>query len=139
MMSTEVSIKDAAAQLKISEQRARTLCRQGLLEARKIGNSWTILQKSIDTYGLVSGHIIAEDRPAYNISAIARKPIALSFFSGAMGLDVGIEKAGFHVRLACEVDKYCRQTRALNRRATALLGERTAHTDDGGRSAGGPT
>src|SRR5690554_1398249 len=108
-MGTGVSIKDAAAQLKISEQRARTLCRQGELESRKIGNSWVILQKSIDTYGLVSGHRIAEDHPAYNVSTTARKPIALSFFSGAMGLDLGIEKAGFHVRLACEVDKYCRQ------------------------------
>src|SRR5690625_1737311 len=137
MMSTEVSIKDAAAQLKISEQRARTLCRQGLLEARKIGNSWTILQKSIDTYGLVSGHIIAEDRPAYNISAIARKPIALSFFSGAMGLDLGIEKAGFHVRLACEVDKYCRQTIALNRPDTALLGDINDYTAEDVRRAAG--
>ena len=30
------------------------------------------------------------------------------FFSGAMGLDLGIEKAGFEIRLACESDKYCR-------------------------------
>lgn len=136
-MSTEVSIKDAAAQLMISEQRARTLCRQGLLEARKIGNSWVILQKSIDTYGLVSGHIIAEDQPAYNISATARKPIALSFFSGAMGLDLGIEKAGFHVRLACEVDKYCRQTIALNRPDTALLGDINDYTAEDVRKAAG--
>ncbi len=42
-------------------------------------------------------------------------PIALSFFSGAMGLDLGIERAGFDIRLACEFDKYCRQTIALNK------------------------
>ncbi len=40
-----------------------------------------------------------------------------------MGLDLGIEKAGIEVRLACEVDKYCRQTIALNRPDTALLGD----------------
>lgn len=136
-MGTEVSIKDAAAQLKISEQRARTLCRQGVLESRKIGNSWVILQKSIDTYGLVSGHRIAEDHPAYNVSATARKPIALSFFSGAMGLDLGIEKAGFHVRLACEVDKYCRQTIALNRPDTALLGDINDYAAEDVRRAAG--
>ena len=136
-MGTEVSIKDAAAQLKISEQRARTLCRQGVLESRKIGNSWVILQKSIDTYGLVSGHRTAEDHPAYNVSATASKPIALSFFSGAMGLDLGIEKAGFHVRLACEVDKYCRQTIALNRPDTALLGDINDYTAEDVRRAAG--
>ncbi|MDB2353087.1 DNA cytosine methyltransferase [Luminiphilus sp.] len=53
------------------------------------------------------------------------KPIALSFFSGAMGLDLGVEKAGFEVRLACEFDKFCRQTIALNRPSTALLGDIT--------------
>ena len=39
-----------------------------------------------------------------------------------MGLDLGLEKAGFEVRLACEIDKFCRQTIALNRPDTALLG-----------------
>lgn len=54
----------------------------------------------------------------------AKKPlIALSFFSGAMGLDQGIERAGFEVRLACEVDKFCRQTIALNRPKIALIGD----------------
>ena len=48
-------------------------------------------------------------------------PIALSFFSGAMGLDIGIEQAGFEVALACENDKYCRQTIEGNRPDVALL------------------
>nr|WP_279496620.1 DNA cytosine methyltransferase [Aeromonas veronii] len=57
-----------------------------------------------------------------------KKPIALSFFSGAMGLDLGIEKAGFNIRLACEVDKYCRQTINLNRPNAALLGDINNYT-----------
>ena len=40
-----------------------------------------------------------------------------------MGLDLGIEKAGFDVRLACEFDKFCRQTIALNRPSMALIGD----------------
>ncbi|HOY21735.1 MAG TPA: DNA cytosine methyltransferase [Cellvibrio sp.] len=123
-MSTEISIKEAALQLDISEQRVRTLCRQGDLKSRKVGNTWLIAPDSINRYGLKTAHTIAEDHPAYNVSSISsQKPIALSFFSGAMGLDLGMEKAGFHVRLACEVDKYCRQTIALNRPNTALLGD----------------
>jgi len=38
------------------------------------------------------------------------KPIMLSFFSGAMGLDIGLEKAGFKIKLACEIDPYCQRT-----------------------------
>ena len=52
-----------------------------------------------------------------------KKPIALSFFSGAMGLDIGLENSGFDVKLACESDKYCRQTIALNRPNMALIGD----------------
>jgi DNA (cytosine-5)-methyltransferase 1 len=40
-----------------------------------------------------------------------------------MGLDQGIEQAGFNVLLACEFDKYCRQTIALNKPNIALLGD----------------
>lgn len=118
-MSTEISIKDAAKQLKISEQRVRTLCRQSELVSKKFGNSWVVNSKSLDEYGLRTSHTIAEDHPAYNIKN--KKPIALSFFSGAMGLDLGIEKSGFDIRLACEVDKFCRQTIALNKPDAALL------------------
>lgn len=74
---------------------------------------------SLKEYGLKTAHTIAQDHPAYNVAD--KKPIALSFFSGAMGLDLGIEKAGFDIRLACEVDKFCRQTIALNKPNSALL------------------
>ena len=58
-----------------------------------------------------TSHMIAENHASYTVPGRSKnKPIALSFFSGAMGLDIGIEKAGFDVRLACEIDKYCRQT-----------------------------
>ena len=40
---------------------------------------------------------------------------ALSFFSGAMGLDIGLEKAGIEVILACESEKFIRETIKLNR------------------------
>jgi DNA (cytosine-5)-methyltransferase 1 len=123
-VSTNISIKDASLQHKISEQRVRTLCRQGKITAEKIGNTWIIERKSLNKYKLLSAHRVAEDRPSYHANIQEQqKPIALSFFSGAMGLDLGIEKAGFNIRLACEVDKFCRQTIALNRPNTALLGD----------------
>ncbi len=58
------------------------------------------------------------------------KPIALSFFSGAMGLDLGIERAGFDIRLVCEFDKYCRQTIALNKPDLPVLDDINRQTTD---------
>ncbi len=127
-MGTEVPISDAVAILGVSEQRVRTLCRDGLLQARKVGVSWLIDHQSILQYGLLTGHKIAEDHPTYLLKN--ERPIALSFFSGAMGLDLGIEKAGFDIRLTCEIDKYSRQTITLNRPNTALIGDITAYTPD---------
>lgn len=51
------------------------------------------------------------------------KPIALSFFSGAMGLDLGIEKAGFEILLTCEVDRFAQETIKINRPHLANLGD----------------
>ena len=40
---------------------------------------------------------------------------SLSFFSGALGLDLGLEQAGFKSVLACEIDKDARETIIANR------------------------
>lgn len=123
-MGTYISISDAAHLLNISVQHARTLCRDQELKAEKISNAWIIDRDSVTTYGLRTAHMIAEDHAAYQVeSRNKNQPIALSFFSGAMGLDLGLEKAGFDIRLACELNKYCRQTIALNRPNTALLSD----------------
>lgn len=39
----------------------------------------------------------------------------MSFFSGCLGLDLGLEKAGFRTVLACEFDKSCQQTIKRNK------------------------
>jgi DNA (cytosine-5)-methyltransferase 1 len=122
-MSTYSSVKKASEQLNVSEQRIRTLCREGSLVAEKVGSQWIIDKKSIVSYGLQSSRVIAANHVAQRVDNADSNPMALSFFSGAMGLDLGLEKAGFNVRLACEVDKYCRQTITLNRPDIALLGD----------------
>lgn len=121
-MSTLLSVDEVSKLLNVSKQRIRELCRSGELEAKKISNSWLIDSDNAAHYGLQTSHVIAEDHPTYLISKHS-KPIALSFFSGAMGLDLGLEKAGFDIKLACEFDKYCRQTIALNRPDMALIGD----------------
>jgi len=48
---------------------------------------------------------------------------ALSFFSGAMGLDLGLEAEGIHVLLASEIDPVTRQTIHANRPDMGLIGD----------------
>ena len=69
----------------------------------------------------MTAHHPAENHRSYSIRK--NMPIVLSFFSGAMGLDQGLEQVGFEIRLACEVDKYCRQTIAINKPNIALIGD----------------
>ena len=125
-MSTLLSVKEVALELSLSVQRVRELCRNGTIQAQKIGSSWTINSDFIRSYGLTTGNTVAEDHATYKVAS--RKPIALSFFSGAMGLDLGLESAGFDIRLACEVDKFCRQTIELNKPDIALLGDVNHYT-----------
>jgi DNA (cytosine-5)-methyltransferase 1 len=131
-MSTEITVSQASERLKISSQRVRTLCRQGQVAARKVGTNWLIDSNSLTRHGLTTSHQIAEDHPTYSRGARTQKvmPVALSFFSGAMGLDLGVERAGFDIRLACEFDKFCRQTISLNKPDTALIGDINEYRPD---------
>ncbi|PTS96654.1 DNA (cytosine-5-)-methyltransferase [Pedobacter sp. HMWF019] len=50
-------------------------------------------------------------------------PKILSFFSGAMGLDIGLHRAGFQTLLACEIDKPSRETILFNKPDIGLIGD----------------
>ncbi|MGL5134117.1 MAG: DNA cytosine methyltransferase, partial [Planktothrix sp.] len=54
-----------------------------------------------------------------------RKPDlkALSFFSGCMGLDLGLEREGIEILLACELDRAARKTIETNRPDLPLIGD----------------
>lgn len=129
MASTFLGIKDVSIDLCVSEQRVRTLCREGVLVSEKIGKSWIINPASLKFYKDKIEFSKVKDHEC-NLKVTKNKPIALSFFSGAMGLDLGIEKAGFDIRLTCEADKYCRQTIAINKPSVALLGDINQYTAD---------
>jgi DNA (cytosine-5)-methyltransferase 1 len=122
-----LSVYDAAAILGISEQRTRTLLRQGSIEGKQVGKTWITSEKAINNFkGLGNGQTKGktkgpEDRPRNSQEVPELK--ALSFFSGAMGLDQGLERVGIHSMLACEFDKASRQTIVANKPDIGLIGD----------------
>lgn len=130
-----ISVKDAAVKIGVSEQRARTLLRSGALEGQQLGKQWLTTDAAVEAYLESGGAKPPEDRE--RTPAPLPKIKALSFFSGAMGLDQGLEKAGIHLLLACEIDKACRRTISANRPDVALLGDVWKYSAEDIRKAAG--
>ena len=126
MKSTLIDIHKASKILQLSPQQVRNLCRSGKIKSNKIGVTWVIKEHEIRRYYDNNCCGIAEDQAVYSPSCeiiCEKKPIALSFFSGAMGLDLGLEKAGFEILSCCEVDNSCRKTILKNKKQISLIGD----------------
>ncbi len=131
MERTQLSIKEAAEQLSLTQQQVRNLCRSGKIPAEKIGNIWVIEEKDVKRHYDTNNCGNTKDKNysrANEMPIDFAKPKAMSFFSGAMGMDIGIEKAGFEVVLACETDNACRKTILENKPDIALIGDIRKHT-----------
>jgi DNA (cytosine-5)-methyltransferase 1 len=116
-----MSVAEAAKALHLSEQRIRGLAATGQLEASKIGTSWVISNKAVEELARQKGFVAPEHKPnpAKNENSLK----VLSFFTGAMGLDLGLEEAGLETILACEFDKWSRATISKNKPEIPLLGD----------------
>lgn len=122
-MESILTTKEVAEQLGYSQQYVRKLLRNGRLPGYKLGKAWAIpasdLEELDDKKALLDSKLSDKNRVASKSS----KPIALSFFSGAMGLDLGLERAGFEVILTSEIDKACKLTIKQNRPDVAIIGD----------------
>lgn len=119
--STILGVSDVAVELGISEQRVRTLFREGTIEAEQIGRQWITSEKNLLKYKKTLTRFGPSDqkRTATKLPKIK----ALSFFSGALGLDQGLEEAGIKLLLCCEFDKASRSTIVANRPNIGLIGD----------------
>jgi DNA (cytosine-5)-methyltransferase 1 len=123
-MEGTITVEEASSRLNVSYQTIRAMCRDGVVNAEKIGNLWLINESSVN-------HLDKEQKDRIRMNSYqTKKPKVLSFFSGAMGLDLGIERAGFEVILSCEVDKFCRQTIMANKPDIALIGDIRDYTPE---------
>lgn len=115
-----VGVSDVAQVLQVSEQRVRALFRSKEIPARRIGAQWITSSKSVEGYlKAMRKHGPPDQRRK---SKKLPKIRALSFFSGALGLDQGLELAGIRLLLACEFDRASRSTILANRPEIGLIG-----------------
>jgi len=124
-----LSVHDVAMQLKVTDQHIRALLRQGKINAEMVGKQWIIHQEAVDQY-VQDFNIAIEPNDHPRKTTEIPDIVALSFFSGAMGLDIGMEQGGIKALLACEFDKACRLTIDKNRPEMALVGDINNYTSD---------
>jgi DNA (cytosine-5)-methyltransferase 1 len=123
MFTGYLSVKETSEMLGYSDQYVRKLLRTGELSGKMISSRWVVASESASEYcGKEScSDLIIPDHRRRASSKPALK--ALSFFSGCMGLDLGLEREGIDVILACEVDKPARKTIETNKPDIALIGD----------------
>ena len=100
-----LSVEEMSIFLKCTPQYTRKLIRDGKIKAEQVGKTWVINSSVLDEYETIfkfCKNVPDQIRKSDEIPNI----VALSFFSGAMGLDYGIEKVGIHPLLASEIRRF---------------------------------
>lgn len=117
-----MTVSDIARKLKVTPQYVRKLISEGRLEADRIGTQWVVLPSQLEKY-ISSYDVFIEPDDHMRVSSEVPEIVALSFFSGAMGLDIGMAQGGIKALLACECNKFCRMTINANEPEIALIGD----------------
>lgn len=123
MADQYLSVKETSEILHCSEQYVRQLLQQGEIGGERISSRWIVASESVQYY-CTKAKGEGLDVPDHGRHSFSKPSLkALSFFSGCMGLDLGLEKEGIQVLLACEIDAAARKTIETNRPDIALIGD----------------
>jgi DNA (cytosine-5)-methyltransferase 1 len=123
MPNQYLSVKESSEILNCSEQYVRRLLRYGEISGERISSRWIVASESVQEY-LCKGEEANLGIPDHGRRSFSKPDLkALSFFSGCMGLDLGLEKEGIKILLACEIDSAARKTIETNRPDMALIGD----------------
>ena len=118
---------EVAKKLKVTVQSVRLLIKNGMLNAERVGNQWLTSIEDLNEY-IEKNDVVIEPDDHERLSDDIPEIVALSFFSGAMGLDIGMKNGGIDALLACEFNKACRMTIAKNKHEIGLIGDITDFT-----------
>lgn len=124
-----LTVNDVAKKLKITVQSVRLLIKNEQLKAERVENQWLISPDDLKNY-IQNYNVIIEPDDHERLSDDTPPIVALSFFSGAMGLDIGMKNGGIDALLACEFNKACRMTIAKNNPEIGLIGDITKFSAD---------
>lgn len=113
---------EVAKKLKVTPQYVRRLIKTGRLAASQLGTQWVVEPQDLQDY-IINNNILIEPDDHPRSGQTVPNIVALSFFSGAMGLDIGMKNGGISALLACEFNKYCRMTIEKNEPQIALVGD----------------
>lgn len=128
-MNALMPVGDVAKKLKVTPQYIRKLINEGKIDATRIGSQWVIDSDAIGRY-IQEHNVVIEPDDHQRVDNEVPDIIALSFFSGAMGLDIGMKNGGIKALLACEFNKYCRMTIAQNEPNMGLIGDINNYSSD---------
>lgn len=123
-----ISADDVSRVLGVSRPTVTRLVRTGELHGDRVGRQWVFDQSELESY-MAKSNLVAEPSDHALLEEVDG-PVALSFFSGALGLDLGMERAGIRARLLCENDRKCRMTIQSTRPGAALVGDISKLTAD---------
>ena len=118
---------EVAKKLKVTVQSVRLLIKNGMLNAERVGNQWLTSIEDLNEY-IEKNDVVIEPDDHERLSDDIPEIVALSFFSGAMGLDIGMKNGGIDALFACEFNKACRMTIAKNKPEIGLIGDITDFT-----------
>lgn len=124
-----LSVKETAEYLKVTPQYICQVIHKGALNAERVGKQWVITPSDIKKY-IEDNNVCIEPDDHPRKTDDLPEIVALSFFSGAMGLDIGMKKGGISAILTCEFNKYCRMTIETNEPEPALIGDINNYSTD---------
>lgn len=117
-----LSVEEVSQELGFSVQYIRSLAKSGKIPAFMVGKTWVIEKEKLSEPDIIFK--LQKDVPDQKRKDKTNpKYKAISFFSGAMGLDLGLEKAGISFLLASEFESNARKTILLNRPNIGLIGD----------------
>jgi len=124
-----LTVNEVAKQLKLTVPSVKLLIKNDQLKAKQSGNQWLISVKNLNEYIKIN-NIIIDPADHERLQDTIPPIVALSFFSGAMGLDIGMKNGGIDALLACECNKACRMTIVQNNPEIGLIGDINKFTSD---------
>lgn len=113
---------EAAEILGVSATTITRLINMKKLEGVQVGARQVISRREVDEF-LHEANLIPAPADRVRQSKSLPSPVALSFFSGAGGLDLGLERAGIENVFFCENNREARMTLAKNWPSAALAGD----------------